>query len=67
MKDLGVIEASMCEWSSPVVLVPKKDGSLRFCLDFRKLNSISKFDPYLMPRVDDLVEWLRKAEIPQYP
>ena len=38
MKDLRVIEPSMSKWSSPV---PKKDGSLRFCLNFRKLNSIS--------------------------
>lgn len=47
---------SSSEWSSPVVLVPKKDGTLWFCLDFRKLNSVSKFDPYPMPRVDELVE-----------
>lgn len=61
MQDLGVIEPSLSEWSSPVILVPKKDGSLRFCLDFRKLNSVSRFDPYPMPRVDDLIEKLGKA------
>ncbi len=58
---LGVIEPSSSEWSSPIVLVPKKDGTLRFCLDFRKLNSVSKFDPYPMPRVDELVERLGRA------
>ncbi len=61
MKQLGVIEPSSSEWSSPIVLVPKKDGTLRFCLDFRKLNSVSKFDPYPMPRVDELVERLGRA------
>ncbi len=62
MKQLGVIEPSSSEWSSPIVLVPKKDGTLRFCLDFRKLNSVSKFDPYPMPRVDELVERLGRAK-----
>lgn len=62
MQTLGVIEPSTSEWSSPIVLVPKKDGTLRFCLDFRKLNSVSKFDPYPMPRVDELVERLGRAK-----
>lgn len=61
MQSLGVIEPSTSEWSNPIVLVPKKDGSLHFCLDFRKLNSVSKFDPYPMPRVDELVERLGRA------
>jgi len=49
------------EWSSPIVLVPKPDGSIRFCKDFRKLNEISKFDTYPMPRVDELIERLGKS------
>ena len=62
MMELGVIEPSSSEWSSPIILVPKKDGTLRFCLDFRKVNAQAKFDPYPMPRVDDLVERLGKAK-----
>lgn len=62
MQTLVVIEPSTSEWSSPIVLVPKKDGTLRFCLDFRKLNSVSKFDPYPMPRVDRLSERLGRAK-----
>lgn len=62
MLKAGVIEPSRSEWCSPVVLVPKKDGELRFCVDFRKVNAISAFDPYPMPRVDDLMERLGKAK-----
>ena len=48
-------------WSSPVVLVPKPDGTYRFCNDFRKLNEASAFDAYPMPRVDELIEQLGPA------
>ena len=58
MKEMGIIESSHSEWSCPIVIVPKKDGTLRFCNDFRKLNNISTFDPYPMPRVDDLLDRL---------
>lgn len=61
MLDLGVIEESKSDWSSPIVLIPKPDGSLRFCNDFRKLNEVSKFDAYPMPRVDELIERLGHA------
>uniref|UniRef100_K7EZI4 ribonuclease H n=1 Tax=Pelodiscus sinensis TaxID=13735 RepID=K7EZI4_PELSI len=62
MLELGVIERSRSEWRSPIVLVPKPDGSLRFCIDFRKVNAISKFDAYPMPRTDELLERLGKAK-----
>lgn len=56
MIGLGVIEPSRSEWSSPMVIVLNKDGSLRLCIDFRKLNALSKFDAYQMHRTDDLLE-----------
>ncbi|XP_035993666.1 uncharacterized protein LOC118563362 [Fundulus heteroclitus] len=61
MLELGIIEESRSEWCSPIVLVPKKDASLRFCIDFRHLNAVSNFDPYPMPRVDDLLEKVGSA------
>ncbi|RXN24948.1 hypothetical protein ROHU_005997 [Labeo rohita] len=61
MLEMGIIEPSTSEWSSPILLVPKKDGGIGFCTDFRKLNSISCFDSYPMPRIDELIERLGKA------
>ncbi|XP_058614187.1 LOW QUALITY PROTEIN: uncharacterized protein LOC131528813 [Onychostoma macrolepis] len=61
MLKLGVIEPSRSPWSSPVVMVPKPDGTLRFCNDFRRLNEVSEFDSYPMPRVDELIDRLGRA------
>ncbi|KAL1269301.1 hypothetical protein QQF64_031590 [Cirrhinus molitorella] len=61
MLKLGVIEPSRSPWSSPIVMVPKPDGTLRFCNDFRRLNEISEFDGYPMPRVDELLDRLGRA------
>ncbi|KAJ1199344.1 hypothetical protein NDU88_003181 [Pleurodeles waltl] len=62
MLELGVVEPSTSPWCSPVVLVPKPDGTIRFCIDFRKLNEHSMFDTYPIPRVDDVLEKLGKAK-----
>ena len=61
MLRLGVIEESRSAWSSPVVLVAKPDGTHRFRNDFRRLNEVSEFDAYPMPRVDELIERLGPA------
>lgn len=54
----GVVEPSSSPWSSPVLMVPKKDGSYRFCVDFRKLNAVTKGTEFPIPRVDECLESL---------
>ena len=61
MQDGGVIQPSKSSWASPVVLVRKRDGCLRFCVDYRALNSVTKPDVFPLPRIDDLLDKLGKA------
>lgn len=47
----NVIELVQTEWASPIVLVPKKDWTLRFCVDYRKVNSVTVRDSYRLQRM----------------
>ena len=62
MLDADVIKRSRSPWSFPVVIVDKKDGSKRFCVDFRKLNQITKKNSYPLPLIDDILALLGKAK-----
>ena len=53
-----VIEPSSSPWASPIVMVTKKDGSIRFCVDYRKLNGVTLRDSYPLPRIDDCLDSL---------
>ena len=61
MLDAGVIRPSNSPWCNAVVLVRKKDGSLRFCIDFRKLNSLTVKDSHPLPRICETLESLAGA------
>lgn len=57
----GIIEPSSSDWSSPIVMVKKASGKLRFCLDFRKVNSVTKKDAYPIPLMNSILDRLRQA------
>ena len=61
MVDLDVIERSIGEFSSPIVLVGKKDNSIRFCVDYRELNKTTKIDPFSMTIIDEYLIKLKHA------
>ncbi|CAM5179383.1 unnamed protein product [Eretmochelys imbricata] len=61
MLALGVIQPSASPWAPPVVLVPKKDGSVRFCVDYQTLNAITISAAYPMSRSDELLNKLGGA------
>jgi hypothetical protein len=58
-----IIEPSTSEWSSPVVSAPKRDGGMLFCVDYRKLNSLTKRDVYPLPRLDECIYSLGDAVV----
>ena len=58
----GVIKPSVSPWSSPIVLIKKKDGGWRFCVDYRRVNDITKKDKHPLPRIDEMLTHLSRGK-----
>ena len=58
MLSQGVVKESSSPWASPIVLVSKPDGTTRFCVGYRRLNSVTKIGEFPLPRVDDCLDFL---------
>jgi len=58
----GIVEESNSPWASPIVMVPKADGTLRLCTDLRKVNSVTVPDPFPLPRIEDLLDRIGKSK-----
>ena len=61
MEDAGIIRPSTSEYAAPVVLVKKKDNSTRFCVDYRLLNKVTRFNSYPLPKINDVINNLHGA------
>jgi len=62
MLKTGVIEPSTSEWASPVCLVKKADGAYRFCIDYRRVNAVSRKDGYPILDIQDALDSLKGAK-----
>lgn len=59
----GIIQESCSPWASPIVLVTKKDGTTRFCVDYRKVNTLTQKDAYPLPRIDETLDALSGSQL----
>ena len=61
--DKGFIQPSVSPWGAPVLFVKKKDGSLRLCIDYKKLNQVMVKNRYPLSRIDDFFDQLQGASV----
>jgi hypothetical protein len=59
----GFIKLSDSSYSSPVLFIKKKNGSLRFCIDYRQLNALTKKDRYPLPLITETLDWLANSSV----
>ena len=63
MLEAKIIRPSISPWASPIVLVPKKDGGVCFCVDYRRLNKVAKFDAYPIARMEEIFERIGSSNV----
>ncbi|GMJ07948.1 hypothetical protein HRI_004464000 [Hibiscus trionum] len=63
LEDKGFIRPSISPWGAPVLFVKKKDGSMRLCIDYRKLNKVTIKNKYPLPRIEDLFDQIKNAAV----
>lgn len=61
MLDYDIVEECESPWAAPVVLVPKKNGNIRVCVDYRRLNDVTVSHSYPLSRIDDLLHAAKKT------
>ena len=61
MQRCGIISPSSSKWASPMVLVNKKDGTVRLCVDYRRVNAASTADTYPLPRIEDIIDQIGRT------
>ena len=61
--DKGFVQPSVSPWGASVLFVKKKDGTLRMCIDYRKINKVTVKNKYLLPRIEDFFDQLKGASV----
>ena len=62
MLEMGIIRPSTSPWAAPVVIVPKPDDTIKLCVDYRKINSVTKMDAYPIPSMERMIEKIASAK-----
>ena len=63
MLEHSVIEPTTSPWALPMVVVPKKDGTARICVDYRRLNAVTDMDAYPLPRIEDILDSIGQSTV----
>lgn len=63
MMEYDLISSCTNEWSSPVTLQPKADGTVRFCIEYRRVNALTQADTYPLPRLEDCVDQVAASKV----
>ena len=61
--EMGIVVPSTSPWASPIVPVPKRDGTVRVCVDYRKLNEVTTADPYYMTTLEEILEKVGESKV----